>query len=92
MCSVAATPVMTGIIMSSVITSGRSCSHSSMRLLAVLGLPDHLEARVGRKHLDEALADREGVLDDQDANTRRHPSSSSMVASKRFWSNSLFTM
>ena len=67
MYSVAARPVITGSIMSSVTTSGRRLAHSSIASLAVLGLADDLDLRIAAEDLDQALAHRERVLDDQHA-------------------------
>ena len=49
------------------------------RLLAVLGLSDHVELGIAGEHLDEALANGERVLDHQDADGRHgYPASSRM--------------
>ena len=49
---------MTGSIMSSVTTSGRSACAELDGALAVLGLADHLELRIGGEHLAQPLAAR----------------------------------
>ena len=69
-----ASPSICGMWMSSVTTSGLKTSSSVQRLQPVAGELD-LEVRLGRENLAQQLAHQRGVVDDQDLDHERRPSS-----------------